>query len=186
MRLRGRTAIFAALLAVPAAAALLPSQGDSSVLPAPGKESGVAASSVRPPSAWPDALPARRALPAPQADLFATKAWAVPPQQVARGNPPPAPAVIPEIPYRFAGTSRLDGLVRFYLSDGDRTYEAKEGDLLPDGTRVAAVTATAIMLVGSAPGAEKRLDIEGASEAQRPVQRSAAAPRRPPPKGDGA
>ena len=90
-------------------------------------------------------LPRRRAIGEQRGELFATRSWAPPP-------PPPPPASAqaeaapPPNPYRFAGTVVHDGKFRAFVADGDRVFEAREGEELERGYRVESVSREAIVL----------------------------------------
>jgi hypothetical protein len=104
------------------------------------------------------ALPAREVMPDLRVDPFSPEREA---QRLrARRVMAPAPiaaAVTPPNPYRFAGEVRQPGAVRRFLVRGNDIFEVSSGDLLSDGYRVDAVTATEVVLVHIATGVRQTL-----------------------------
>jgi hypothetical protein len=91
-------------------------------------------------------LPKRQPLGRLRADMFASHSVAPPapppqPQEQVAPTPPPNP-------YRFAGTLEQGGARKIFLTvNGDRLFEAKEGEVLEQNFRVQTVAANAVTLV---------------------------------------
>jgi hypothetical protein len=150
-----RLSIVVAGVAAVALAWLAPPQGGSGVvLPAgtkgfaePGRETTHVAT-----------LPQREALGAAHGDLFGTKIHAAAAQHAAKPAPAPAP-VAPPNPYKVAGTLVQGGAKRVYLLNGDRVYEARQGDDLDGGYRVETIADDHVILLYVPLGKKEELPI---------------------------
>lgn len=77
-------------------------------------------------------------------DLFAAKSWYVPPPP-PRPGPPPAPTA-PPLPFAYMGRMVEDGRTTVFLTQQDRNYAAKIGDVLDGTYRVDGIDAGGVTL----------------------------------------
>jgi hypothetical protein len=116
-------------------------------------------------------LQQRRPIGEPRGDMFAARSWAPPPP------PPSAQPAPPPNPYRFAGTALHDGMLKFYVAEGDRVYEVRQGDELDKGFRVESVSREAIVLLYAPLGAQYSIEVSSTLTAHsEPSQRGAGVP----------
>ena len=67
-------------------------------------------------------------------DVFATKSWYTPPPPPPPSKPVPPPApVAPALPFTYVGKLIEEGKLTVFLSNQDRNYTVREGDVI-DGT----------------------------------------------------
>lgn len=104
------------------------------------------------------ALPPREALGAARGDPFGAQVLAAHRPAAAKHEPPPEP-VAPPNPYKVAGTVVQGGAKRVYLANGDRIYEARQGDELDGGYKVETIAADHVVLVYTPMGKKEELPI---------------------------
>jgi hypothetical protein len=174
-----RTRIAIAVSGVATLVAMLVDPGNSTPSQAVAAVEGARPASDRPARSGRDelALPRRSSLGRQRGDPFSTRSWAPPPPP----PPPRAPVQVaaapvpPPNPYRFAGTSRYDGKLHTFLTDGQRVYEVDEGGELNGGYRVDAVTPEEIVLVYKPLGSRQPIAAKSAFPTP-PPQRVAEVP----------
>jgi len=120
------------------------------------------------------ALPAREALGAARGDPFGAPVVPAHRPAAAKHEPPPAP-VAPPNPYKVAGTVVQGGAKRVYLLNGDRVYEARQGDDLDGGYKVELIGGDHVVLVYVPMGTREELPIATTLGADVPVASSAVA-----------
>src|SRR5262245_9273606 len=105
-------------------------------------------------------LPQREALGAARGDPFGAQQAPHPAHRpaAAKHEPPPEPAAPPN-PYKVAGTVIQGGAKRVYLMNGDRVYEAKQGDELEGGYKVEIIGGDHVILVYTPLGTREELPI---------------------------
>jgi hypothetical protein len=159
-----RLAILAAGAAAVGLAWLAPAEREGDIaLPSPAKTSSSAA-----PASRLAALPERDALGAARGDPFGAKAW-TPPQPAAAKPAASPPPLAPPNPYKVAGTVVQGGTKRVYLLNGDRVYEARQGDDLDDGYRVESIAADHVVLLYVPLGKKEQLPIAATLGADVPL-----------------
>ena len=114
------------------------------------------------------ALPARAALGAASGDPFGAPVMPVHRAAGAKAEPPPAP-VAPPNPYTVAGTVVQGGTKRVYLLNGDRVYEARQGDELDGGYRVETIATDQVVLLYMPLGKKEQLVIGATLGADLPI-----------------
>jgi hypothetical protein len=119
-----------------------------------GSTGGPAALASRIPQRLPE-----RGGPGGSGDLFEFRSWTPPAPPPAAVQPsPPARAEPPPNPYRFAGTATQDGVVKVFLSSGERVYEAKAGEMLDDAWRIQSVGHDWVVLLHVPTNVEQRVE----------------------------
>lgn len=121
-------------------------------------------------------LPAREAIAAARADLFAARSWG-PPRAAAATDPtdpaaaPPPAAAAPQpppVPYRFAGQVVHDGAARIVLAKGDLVFTVREGEVLDDDYRVESIRPDEVTLLYLPLGTQDHLPVTSALGLQAP------------------
>jgi hypothetical protein len=108
----------------------------------------------------------RVASDAAAAALFAAHSWYVAPPAPPPPPPPvavapPAPTA-PPLPFNYMGSYRPDGAQPvFFLTQGDRVYEVKIGDVLDNLYSVDAVNGSNLMLTYKPLNIQQALPVEG-------------------------
>jgi hypothetical protein len=88
-----------------------------------------------------------------------------PPTPAQPISPPPTYPLPAPVPYRFAGTVLYDGQLRVLMTDGDRIYEAKVGDIFEHAYRIESADDQSIVVLHASSGTTTRLVPNAASSA---------------------
>jgi len=190
MRFPPRIAVLIALLAGAAAWVAIdlrgPAAPNSAKAPASGapqdpEHVAAPASETKQPG-----IPARSALGRIAADPFSAQAW-LPRRKPAVVSEPPV-AVVPPLPYRFAGQFHRDSGIEVYVARGEEIFPVKEGDTLDGQYKVDSVSATEVSFVHIPSGTRQTLQFSALKEQELTAQGGspqaktpAPAPAFPPP-----
>ena len=190
MRRPPRIAVLIALLAGAAVWVAIDLRGP--VAPTPAKAPASGASQEPEHAAAPASeakrpgFPARSALGRIAADPFSAQAW-LPRRKPAVVSEPPA-AVVPPLPYRFAGQFHRESGIEVYVARGEEIFPVKEGDTLDGQYKVDAVSATEVSFVHIPSGTRQTLQFSALKERELTAQGGppqartlASAPPFPPP-----
>src|SRR5204863_31583 len=107
-------------------------------------------------------IPARSALGRIAADPFSAQAW-LPRRKPAVVSEPPV-AVVPPLPYRFAGQFHRDSGIEVYVARGEEIFPVKEGDTLDGQYKVDSVSATEVSFVHIPSGTRQTLQFSALKE----------------------
>ncbi|MDH4324125.1 MAG: cohesin domain-containing protein [Betaproteobacteria bacterium] len=152
--------------------------------PEPAPDSAVVSSAAeRAADTPPAALPEREAIGKPRGEVFAQRSWvppaprrAAPKAAVAEPPPPPPP---PAMPYRVAGKVVYEGGANIVLAKGDRVLWVSEGETLPDGYRVDAITPDRVTLTYLPLGIAQHIAVASGLASEAPVRTTAMAAAAP-------
>jgi len=150
--------IFGAGAAVAALAWFAPPASEDVGAPAKGSAGASRSPAQLHESARVAALPERAPIGEQRGELFGSKSW-TPPVSAAPAVAPAVEPVVPPNPYKVAGTLVQAGAKRVYLVNGDRVYEAKQGDDLDEGYRVEAIASDHVVLLYVPLGKKEQLPI---------------------------
>jgi len=113
-------------------------------------------------------IPARSALGRIAADPFSAQAW-LPRRKPAVVSEPPV-AVVPPLPYRFAGQFHRDSGIEVYVARGEEIFPVKEGDTLDGQYKVDSVSATEVSFVHLPSGTRQTLQFSALKEQELTAQ----------------
>jgi len=118
--------------------------------------------------------------------LLSAQAW-LPRRKPAVVSEPPV-AVVPPLPYRFAGQFHRDSGIEVYVARGEEIFPVKEGDTLDGQYKVDSVSATEVSFVHIPSGTRQTLQFSALKEQELTAQGGppqaktpASAPAFPPP-----
>jgi len=127
------------------------------------ERAGAPASEVKQPG-----IPARSALGRIAADPFSAQSW-LPRRKPAVVSEPPV-AVVPPLPYRFAGQFHRESGMEVYVARGEEIFPVKEGDTLDGQYKVDSVSATEVSFVHLASGTRQTLQFSALKEQELTAQ----------------
>lgn len=134
-----------------------PVKAPASGAPREPEQAAAPASDARQPG-----IPARSALGRIAADPFSAQSW-LPRRKPAVVSEPPA-AVVPPLPYRFAGQFQRDSGIEVYVARGEEIFPVKEGDTLDGQYKVDSVSATEVSFVHIPSGTRQALQFSALKE----------------------
>ena len=181
MRRPPRIAVLIALLAAAAAWVAIDLRGPAAPTSAKAPASGASqepehaaapASEAKQPG-----IPARSTLGRIAADPFSAQSW-LPRRKPAAVSAPPV-AVVPPLPYRFAGQFHRDSGIEVYVARGEEVFAVKEGDTLDGQYKVDSVSATEVSFVHLASGTRQTMQFSALKEEELTAQDGPPAPRAP-------
>jgi hypothetical protein len=124
-------------------------------------------------------IPTRSTLGKFGADPFSTHSW-LPRRKPAAVSEPPA-AVVPPLPYRFAGQFLRESGIEVYVARGEEIFPVKEGDTLDGQYKVDSVSATEVGFVHIPSGTRQTLQFSALKEGEFTAQGGAPRARTPAP-----
>src|SRR5882672_11511935 len=124
-------------------------------------------------------IPARSALGRIAADPFSAQSW-LPRRKPAVASAPPA-AVVPPLPYRFAGQFHRESGIEVYVARGEEIFPVKEGDTLDGQYKVDSVSATEVSFVHLPSGTRQTLQFSALKEQELTTQGGPPRTRTPAP-----
>src|SRR6266496_1000529 len=172
MRRPPRIAVLIALLAAAAAWVAIDLRGPAAPTSAKAPASGASqepehaaapASEAKQPG-----IPARSTLGRIAADPFSAQSW-LPRRKPAAVSAPPV-AVVPPLPYRFAGQFHRDSGIEVYVARGEEVFAVKEGDTLDGQYKVDSVSATEVSFVHLASGTRQTMQFSALKEQELTAQ----------------
>ncbi len=179
MRRPPRIAVLIALLAGAAAWVAIdlrgPAAPTSVKAPAPGASQDAEHSAAPASEAKQPGIPARSVLGRIAVDPFSSHSW-LPRRKPAVVSEPPA-AVVPPLPYRFAGQFHRDSGVEVYVARGEEIFPVKEGDTLDGLYKIDSVSATEVSFVHLPSGTRQTIQFSALKDQELTAQGGLPPPR---------
>ena len=145
-----------------------PAAPTSAKAPASGASRDPEQAAARASEAKQPGIPTRSTLGKFGADPFSTHSW-LPRRKPAVVSEPPA-AVVPPLPYRFAGQFLRESGIEVYVARGEEIFPAKEGDTLDGQYKVDSVSATEVGFVHIPSGTRQTLQFSALKEGELTAQ----------------
>src|SRR5437879_1442372 len=139
-----------------------PAAPTSAKAPASGASRDPGQAAARASEAKQPGIPTRSTLGKFGADPFSTHSW-LPRRKPAVVSEPPA-AVVPPLPYRFAGQFLRESGIEVYVARGEEIFPVKEGDTLDGQYKVDLVSATEVSFVHIPSGTRQTLQCSALKE----------------------
>jgi hypothetical protein len=118
----------------------------------------------------PAALPERTAIGRPLGEPFAVPSWG--PSAPAGARAPQQTAVVPPVPYTYAGKLISAGKVQLFVAKGDRVFPVVKGETLDGAYRVESVAPDAITLLNVPLGRRERIPVVSTLDDHEPVSQA--------------